>query len=330
MPILEPYARSFVRHLKAKNRAASTIDLYLKRISEFDAYLDTLPPTAPKGDIARPTILNEIKGGHIDGYVGVILARTGDSTASNHYRALHSFFSFLVPHLSDEPGELDHDPFLLLEAPEVKEKPVPVLPEDAMKRLLLACKALPPKPRPIDTYVAARDLTIITIFIDTGMRLSACAGLTYHAEPTKSDVDLRQDVLWITLKGGVRMAAPFGNKAGIAIDRYLRARTRFLSAAGRDLDGPLWLGSLRKEALTISGIAKMIDRRCEEAGIDHVRPHQFRHTFAHVWQVNDGNETDLMRLMGWTSRQMLVKYGRSAADERAREAHRKNSPADRL
>lgn len=330
MPILESYTHSFVRRLRAKNRAASTIDLYLDRIASFDAYLDSLPPTAPKGELARPAILNEVKGEHIDGYTGLVLARTSAATASNHYRALHSFFNHLIAHLADEPGELDHDPFLLLEAPEVKDKPVPVLPDDAMKRLLMTCK-VPAKASGADAYIAQRDATIITVFIDTGMRLSACAGLRYHPDKAaESDVDMRQDVLWITLKGGVRMAAPFGNKCGLAIDRYLRARARFLTAAGRDLDGPLWLGSLRKDGLTISGIAKMIDRRCDEAGIDHVHPHQFRHTFAHVWQKNDGNETDLMRLMGWTSRQMLVKYGRSAADERAREAHRKNSPADRL
>src|SRR4051794_33079837 len=82
--------------------------------------------------------------------------------------------------------------------------------------------------------------------------------------------------------------------------------------------------------MTDSGIRQMMERRGQLAGVEGLHPHRLRHQFAHQWLAAGGAEQDLMRLAGWRSRQMLGRYAASAADQRARDAHKRMGLGDRI
>ena len=119
-------------------------------------------------------------------------------------------------------------------------------------------------------------------------------------------------------KGGKGRSVPFGPQTTRALDRYIRAR-RTHRLAGTDA---LWLGDRGKQ-FSYWGLHKALGMRARRAGIPGFHPHILRHTAAHRWLAAGGSEGGLMAVAGWTRPDMLARYTRARASERAAEEARR-------
>lgn len=292
---------SYKRHLKIKGRSQRTAQNYEEAIRQLAHH-------------HRDADVLELSRKDVEDYLLAVQAippragRTSSTTVVNRYRALRALYNWAL-----REELIDVSPMVRIPEPAVPDRPIPVVPDDALVKLLRACMGT--------DYDARRDTAIIRLWCEPGSpRVAEMAGITVD------DLDMHHDQVTLHGKGGKVRVIPFGAKTGQALDRFLRVRRKHPLAKRYE---QLWLGG-RDKPLTPSGLQQMLERRCDRAGIAYIHPHQLRHTAAHVWADSGGGDGDAMALFGWTSPEMPRRYGRSAQVERAQRAARRRSLGDRL
>ncbi|MCB0942698.1 MAG: tyrosine-type recombinase/integrase [Mycobacterium sp.] len=231
----------------------------------------------------------------VKGFVADLLDGGAEpSTARSRQLAVRRFSAWL-----EEEGEIDEDPLLGLKAPKLDAKVTESLTDDELRRLIKACGGKEFRDR--------RDEAIVRLMAETGMRAGEVCGLTV------ADIDLNGKRAIVRRgKGGKGRTVPFGDQTARAIDRYLRARR-----SHRLADTPtLWLGD-RGKGIDYYGLRVALKRRAELARLTNFHPHLLRHTAASRWLAAGGSEGGLMAVAGWSSRDMLDRYTRATAADRA-------------
>jgi site-specific recombinase XerC len=195
------------------------------------------------------------------------------NTVKTRYRGLYRFCQWLV-----DEQEIDTTRWAKLSppTPTPKPRPVPVLTDADLTALLKACQG--------KGFNERRDEAIVRLLLDCGLRVSELCGLLVDT------VDLDAGSAVVLGTGNKVRAVYFGARTARALDRYLRVR---LGHRWAHLDA---LFLTQRGAPSTDGPREMLNVRTGKAGLAHIHPHQFRHTFAHDFLVSGGQERDLN---GW-------------------------------
>jgi site-specific recombinase XerD len=300
-PQLADLLPSFILSLEQRELSPKTIEVYERTGRQFTAWL------AKNG---HPADTEGIAAEHVRAFLAAETIRTSAVSAHQHYRNLRVIFRWLAR----EDERQAADPMLKADPPKVTVKLKGILAGDQLAALIRDCEG--------NSFEQRRDMAIIRVFVDCGVRVSGLANVK------TPDVSLGRREIRVVLKGGDEHIAPVGRKAVAALDRYLRARARHEHA---DSDW-LWLGMAGRNPrhFGTAGIQDMLARRGKAAGIQDLTPHWFRRTFAHDYLDAGGSAMDAMSIAGWKTMSMVEHYAGSLAAERARAAHAKIAPGDRL
>jgi site-specific recombinase XerD len=265
-PTIETTREYWMLHLKSEGRAERTIITYLNALRRLNAFL---------ADRGMPRELRAIRREHLEAWIVDMLERNQPGTVSIAFRSVRPFFKWLV-----DVDEVDRNPMEKMKAPAPPVNPPSVLTDDEIGRLLATCKGT--------DFLSRRDLAILSLLLDTGIRRGELAGLRV------GDLNLGQMVAFIeasTSKSRRGRAVAYGPTTAKAITRYLRH-----PKAPHGRDEPLWRA---RTGLPLTGneAYHTVRRRSDQAGI-RVHPHQLRHTWASHMLGSGHSEGDVMALGG--------------------------------
>lgn len=238
-------------------------------------------------------------------------------TRLSYRSALRSLWKFL------RDDDLIEDDFFLsgrIPRPRLEEKVVPILDPNQLERLYKAAA--------LDAAMAPRDLAMLALLEDSGLRISEACGL--NAE----DINWDNGLLLVRHgKGRKQRMVALGSTSMRYLDKYAR-NWRRKRMAGRqpwaEQHDSLFVGRSGEpwQPESVRGRLKVLAKR---GGVDpaKVHPHVLRHGAATRLADAGMTEIELRALFGWARDSgMVERYTRSTTAARAIANHRRLSPLD--
>lgn len=196
--------------------------------------------------------------------------------------------------------------------PKMEESELELFTDEDILKLFKACDK---------TKHPHRNRAILHVLLDTGIRASE---LCYDGDRPEEETGLRMEhvilgrsdesFIRVMGKGRKTRTVGFGNETRLAFQRY------FNRERGRAACTYVFLAQGNERQLSVKRLGEQLSVLGRHAGVEHVYPHRFRHTFAVNQLMNGTSDLVLMKLMGHTSLESTKIYTRAMSQMQARKA----------
>ncbi|MFC1871375.1 tyrosine-type recombinase/integrase [Chloroflexota bacterium] len=230
-----------------------------------------------------------IVGTHVKGHdIAQFLSRLRCSNGGKHayYRTLRVFYNWLYSPKSGYNLNPQDNPILMVDAPKLEKKILPSLSVEQVEYL-------------IEQADCVRDKAIISLFADSGLRLTELANIK------SGDIDWGNRLIKVVCKGNREGMAVFGERTEGLMRRWLAQ----YQSNGRLWDVGRW------------DIVEMLKALRVKTGLP-CNAHTFRRTFACLLAKRGIDCLHIMRLGRWESISMVERYTRSVKFEDSLKLYR--------
>ena len=230
-----------------------------------------------------------------------------ESTINSNIKHLRSMFNFWV-----SENYLENNPFNKVRM--IRE------PVDTVESITLEQVSQLLKQPDKRSFAGFRDYVLMTLLVDTGLRISEAINLTVN------DIDFNSNTIQIRpeiAKSRKVRYVPFSSKTS----RLLRE----LWSEVEELGTPFIFVTVYGNQLDRTRIRQRMKMYGEQGGIVGVKlsPHVLRHTFAKYYLLNNGDIMTLQKVLGHSSLNMVRRYVQMT-DMDISSQHSKFSPLNNL
>ena len=264
-------------------------------------------------DLTIDTI-QKIKIDDIHAFLGYLTTtfHSKPATRARKISTIRIFFHYLCQDASSD-FKLDHNPALNLKTPK-KDKRLPkyLSLDDSRKLLNVAYNE--------DNRNAERDFTIITLFLNCGMRLSELVGINIK------DIDFEECKLNVIGKGNKERTIYLNKACMKALGEYLPVRNSINVKHDNKYSEKALFLSERRERISNRTVQYIVDKELSHAGLDTRKysVHKLRHTAATLmYQYGEVDIRALQELLGHESIATTEIYTHVSNDQ-VRNAVEKN------
>jgi site-specific recombinase XerD len=305
---LSDLAQYFEFHNRTEGKSPNTIQWYNEVLARLGRFLGEQGGSLLITDIGEPEVrafIDHLQ--HKTKWSGTTYARPEPLSGEgiqNRVRALKAFFNWL-----HSEGYTDTNRLARLRNFKTERKLKEILTEDEIGAIFATFD--------VKTAAGARDAGILTLMLDSGLRLSEVVGLRL------ADADIDAGHLKVMGKGSKERIVPFGAAAQKALWRYRHHYRPETSSSDRfflTIDGM---------AMTTAALVSLIKRVRTASGVSRLHPHLCRHTFATRYLINGGDVFSLQQILGHTTLEMVRKYVQ-LANAHVAVQHRRFSPMDHI